>query len=481
MNRHLSDLPGEGEQRDPVADFFARERADIRDLSPGADRWESIVTEARRPVRHHWFPYLAGAAAVVVVGGVVWGTGHGPGTDRVADVASRSASVSTVTVTATGTPSAQPTATGGPSTAPGTAATTGPFLTPSSFDLVSMTNAGGKHLYALGSANCPKGECTAVIGSDDDGASWTTHASFETLTSPGPRVTPADTNQVVGIRFATPTVGFVYGSTTMRTVDGGRSWKPMDLGGRTVLSLESDGTQVWMVTAAKCRRADAAGSRGCSGLDVRTLDVKSAVPRQSQPLDLAQPVESAWLSMDGADAYVSVSYLDQVTHTPPRRVSGTPVTLARPPGCQEAGGLWVWGTANRRGGLVAVCQVGDAHGSYGVATSTDRGATWSDARIARGLGPTQPTGVWLTAVDLGHLVAVTQGLPSSALKPAAEPTLLTSGDGGASWSRPKTAPGGTTEWVGAAGGGLVYAVGGGRSYWVSHDSGTTFEEVRLRR
>ena len=38
MNRHLSDLPGEGEQRDPVADFFAHERADIRDLPAGADR-----------------------------------------------------------------------------------------------------------------------------------------------------------------------------------------------------------------------------------------------------------------------------------------------------------------------------------------------------------------------------------------------------------------------------------------------------------
>ena len=36
MNRHLSDLPGEGEQRDPVADFFARERADIRDLPAAA-------------------------------------------------------------------------------------------------------------------------------------------------------------------------------------------------------------------------------------------------------------------------------------------------------------------------------------------------------------------------------------------------------------------------------------------------------------
>ena len=43
MNRHLSDLPGEGEQRDPVADFFARERADIRDLPARTDRCGSII------------------------------------------------------------------------------------------------------------------------------------------------------------------------------------------------------------------------------------------------------------------------------------------------------------------------------------------------------------------------------------------------------------------------------------------------------
>ena len=61
------------------------------------------------------------------------------------------------------------------------------------------------------------------------------------------------------------------------------------------------------------------------------------------------------------------------------------------------------------------------------------------------------------------------------------PSLLTSADGGATWSRAKTTPSGVTDWVGAAGGSLVYAVAGGRSYWVSHDSGATFEQVQLRR
>jgi hypothetical protein len=36
-------------------------------------------------------------------------------------------------------------------------------------------------------------------------------------------------------------------------------------------------------------------------------------------------------------------------------------------------------------------------------------------------------------------------------------------------------------WAGAAGGPLVYVVAGGGAYWVSHDSGATFEQVRLRK
>jgi hypothetical protein len=477
MNRHLSDLPGEGEQRDPVAEFFARERADIRDLPAGTDRWESILVEARRPVRRSWLPYLAAAAAVVVAAGALWGTTRGAGTQQAADPASSTPSVSTVTVTATGsaTPS-QPTATS-PSSASTTSATT--FPVPASFDLVSMTNAGGKHLFALGKAKCPKGECTAVIGSDDDGLTWTTRASLTDLTSPGPRVTPDRANQVVGIRFANPLVGYVYGSTTKRTVDGGRTWEPLDVDGRTVLSLEIGGGTTWLVTAGKCERGAGSGATGCSDLDVRSVTGTTAAPTRTEALHLPQSVETAWLSMDGADAYVSVAYLDQSTHTVPRRVSGKPVDLARPDGCPDVGGIWVWGTANRKGGLVAVCQLHDAKASYGVATSTDRGATWKQ-HIAPALGSTQPAGVWLTAVDVDRLVAVPRGLPTSTPKPDAGTSVLTSGDGGSTWARPEGTPSGVTDWVGAAGGPLVYALAGGRSYWVSHDSGATFEQVQLR-
>ncbi|WP_457252872.1 hypothetical protein [Pedococcus sp. P5_B7] len=482
MNRHLSDLPDEGEQRDPVADFFARERADIRDLPAGADRWESILVEARRPVRRSWLPYLAGAAAVVLVGGVLWGNGRGPGTDRAADPASSTAAVSTATVSATeATTLAQPSATGGTSS-PGTPTAT-TFPAPNSFDIVSMTNAGGKHLFALGKATCPKGECTAVIGSDDDGATWTTRASFTTLTSPGPRTTPADPGQVVGIRFANPQVGYVYGSTTMRTVDGGRHWDPVDVSGRTVLSLETDGKQVWMVTASSCLLSEK-GTRGCAGLEVWSTDVTGAKAAKVVGLDTPAPADGAWLSMDGTDAYVSVSYEDQEAQSLPQRVSGTPNPVSRPRGCASTGGVWVWGTARTRGALVAVCRASGAPGkSYALATSTDSGRSWSPAQASPDLATPGAPGVWLTAADLRHFVVVLQGLTVSIPAYQNATAILSTRDGGATWARPRLDQGADDSfvWVGAAGGPIVYAVARGGRYDVSTDSGASFEQRSFRK
>ncbi|GAA2161368.1 hypothetical protein [Pedococcus bigeumensis] len=481
MNRHLSDRPGEGEQRDPVAEFFARERADIRELPAGAERWESIVVEARRPVRHRWLPYLAGAAAVAVVAGVLWGNGRGPATEQAAGPATSTASASSARV-ATGTPTVGgPSASSTASSGLTTPSTKGPLPVPASFDLVSMTNAGGKHLYALGRATCPQGMCTAVIGSDDDGATWTTRASFPTLTSPGARSTPDRAHQVVGIRFANAQVGYVFGSATMRTVDGGRTWHAVDVDRRIVLSLETDGKQVWMATARSCLHNVVGGVRGCSDLQPRSGVVTDAT---TQPVRLdGMPVggENAWIAMDGSDAYYNVTSTEPVAPWPAVRLSGKPAVLARPRGCDGASGMWVSTTANTRGALLAVCpSAGQPTAAYSLATSTDRGTTWV-TRPAPGLGAPTPTGVWLTATDTTHLVAVTHGLAASTGTPEAQTGVLTSADGGASWRAAGLAAGGATDWAGAAGGTLVYAVAGGRSYWVSHDSGATFEQVQLRR
>lgn len=483
MSPDLSDLSGAGEQRDPVADFFARERADIRELPAGTDRWESIVVEASRPRRRHLVPYLAGAAAVVLIGGVAWGTGHGPGTDQAADTASSTSPVSTVTVTKTVEPTvAQPSASGAPSGGTSTPASTGPLPVPSSFGIVSMTNAGGGHLYALGAAVCPKGACTAVIASDDDGATWTTRASFTTLTTPGARTTPDRAHQLVGIRFANALVGYVYGSTTKRTTDGGRNWSDVDVDRRTVLSLETDGKQVWMATARSCQHNAVTNTlaRGCEDLQPRTGPVTSATTEPVVFSGMPGSGENAWVTLDGSDAYYNVT-TGQVGPVAAMRLSGKPGLLPSPKGCDSTDGMWVSATANTPGTLIGVCPTAAKPSQeYSVAVSDDRGATWT-TRAAPGLGTPTATGVWLTATDAKHLVAVRNGLPSSAGRKDEPTTLLTSADGGGSWREAGVTPRDTASWAGAAGGGLVYAIGGGLSYWRSDDSGATFESVPLRK
>jgi hypothetical protein len=191
--------------------------------------------------------------------------------------------------------------------------------------------------------------------------------------------------------------------------------------------------------------------------------------------------ENAWIAMDGSDAYYNVSSTSPAIPSPAMRLSGKPAVLAHPKGCDGKGGMWLAGTANARGTLVAVCpSVDKPAAGYSLAVSADRGGTW-ETRPAPGLGVPGPGGVWLTATDAKHLVAVTKGLASSTGAPDAPTAVLSSADGGTSWQAARLADSGATDWVGAAGGTLVYAVAGGRAYWVSHDSGVTFEQVPLRR
>jgi hypothetical protein len=461
---------------DPVEEFFARERREVRDLPTGPDHWEGILSESRRPARRGWLPYLgAAAAAAVVVGAIAYGTTANRDHHTSPATASRQATATvtrTVTAPATGSSPGR-TSGGSSSTTP-----SGPLPAPVSFEAVSMSNAGEGHVYAMGSARCgdTAPHCVAVVGSDDDGATWATRASFPKSVTSGARSTPGQANQLSGIRFAKPEVGYLYGGSVWRTTDGGHQWRSFDVGGQRVLSLETDGRTVWFVTAGSCRQGAQPDKGGCSDVAVWSAPVDASKATKVRTLALARPVESAWLSMDGSDAYVSVSYGDRSLQTLPQRVSGAPTTMPRPQGCASTGGVWVWGTARADGHLVAVCASAFAPAkTYALSSSGDRGKSWSPAVDAPDLGTPGSAGVWLTAVDAQHLVAVQQGLPTSS--PVDQPTtLLSSTDGGRTWSSPEGS--GSSEswsWAGAAGGGLVYVLGGGPgSFEVSTDSGVTF-------
>jgi len=463
--------------RDPLEEFFARERGDVHELAPAPHHWDSLVERSSRPARRGWVPYVAVAAAAAVVGGVLV-------TDALRD--DRPDSITAATSSASTTPTDPPSSSAPTSAAtssapvasstPVTTVPSGPLPVPASFDLVSMTNAGDGHLFAIGAATCPQGPCTSVVASEDDGRTWAARSTFEDLVPAGPRATPDGPGEVVGVRFATPEVGYVYGSTVRRTTDGGRSWHDVDVDRRVVLSLETDGSRVWMATALRCSHAEP--DLGCRDLQPRTGsvgdDTTTAVALDGVP----SHGDGAWVTLDGEDAYYNVTQPDG-SPVPAVRLSGTPGVLPVPEGCAE--GMWVSGTASTRGTLLAVCRSVDrSEEEYSLAVSTDAGTTWS-TRAAPDLGAPERGGVWLTASDATRLVAVRGGQASSTPGVPATTRLLVSSDGGTHWRSPRAAPSAPSDWAGAAGGRLVYAVGGGRAYWASRDGGESFTAVPLRR
>jgi hypothetical protein len=349
------------------------------------------------------------------------------------------------------------------------------------FAAASFSNAGGGHLFSLGSARCGGASCVAVVGSDDDGRTWTTRSSFPGLVLPDGRRTPQDPNQLTGVRFASPQVGYAYGSKTYRTTDGGRTWRSFDVGGQQVLSLETDGRTVWLLTTSQCTHGRTA-DRGCSDLQVWSAPATAPSARFVRALTLPRAVEAGWLSMDGSDAYVSVSFPDD-TQALPQRVSGSPQQVARPNGCSTAGGVWVWGTAGSPGSLVALCRSTGAKPAYALAGSGDRGATWTAATPVPALGAPGYAGAWLTAPDADHLVALAAALPTSSTQADAPTSVWSSSDAGRHWVAAKVAPQSDTWWWGGApDANQVYLLGGTPGgYALSTDSGATFTARSFRR
>lgn len=474
--------------------LFERERAAIDDLPGDEVHWQAIVRAGRRGQRR-WPTYVASAAAALVVaaGAGLAFQGSQAGRSPSASPSSRTAVLSSPQGSATPSPTSPAS-----STAP--ASTAGTLRVPVSFSIVSMSNGGGGNLFGLGSATCPAGPCTAVVGSSDDGHTWLTRASFTGLTTPGLAQNASKPGQLTGIRFANARVGYAFGSAALRTADGGRSWRGFDVGGAVVLSLETDGQTVWLVTARACQPQPPAqpgvqaptGAAGCTGLAVQSAAVGESAAHVVKVPVLPSSVQAAWIVMDGKNAYLNAQTRGDGSSAPvtPVRLTGTPGAVARPPGCDPKGDVWVVTTARDRGALFAVCADGtngtNNAKAYAVFASTDAGQSWRRRGVG-GLGAVSERGVWVTAADRDHLVAIPDGLPATGAQGLSAPSivgggLLTSEDGGATWHRPTVSPKPDGwGWAGAAGGPIVYALDGGGRYFLSTDRGASFEPVTLRR
>lgn len=479
---------------DPVARFFARERADVRPEHAGDLHWQRIVRESRRPNRWRWTGYLAGVAAAAVVGAVAGAAIVTGGRFTTPDVTAATSGPSHSVQRATGAPSASATTTPPPSPSPdGTSTggqsaappptTLGDQPVPGSFTATSLSNSGGGFLYAMGSSDCGDRRCATLVGSDDDGATWHTVHVFGAAPAadpsgqPGRVPAPGTLSQV---RFANPGIGWVYGGGLKITRDGGQTWHDYAHPGQTVVDLETDGYTVTLATAGQC---------GGDGLCRGPLQLSRA-PITATGIDQPTAREGgAGGVLAGAKVQAQRGrvFLEPDWAVPPgpgasarratgaaRLVDGTLAPLSHPAGCTGSPFSALAPSADPVGQPTVFALCGGPS-RWQVQRSSDDGRSWRQTgQLALPAGD----GVTLAASDARHLVAATAVRSAQGADRAA--TLTVSSDGGATWHEPAQSPGsaGGWAWVGAPGGGQFYALSGSDgSYWRSLDDGEHWEEL----
>jgi hypothetical protein len=467
---------GPGPDFDPVDAFFTRERRSTPALEAGDAQWDGILVRARgeRIRRLRSSAAWAAAAAVLVAAGV-WG------------LSGRLGPVTPAATTPPATSPSSPSPTSAPSTTsrptPSTSAGSLGAPVPSSFRVRSLSTGDAHHLYAFGTAGCTGGAaCPTLAASADNGTSWhLVHTFPSTATASAPTGTQAGTPlpgsaALSQVRFASASVGWVFGGGAMRTSDGGTTWQPYPHGSGTVLDLETDGKDVVLTTADGCSQGT------CTG----PIRVLRAPVTASAATDVAGAITGgtvlgAPISWHGGHAYISPMTASGATGT------GLQVMVLRADGLHVAGPARCGSDSSApevvapAAGttLFAVCVTSGAAGhlGYEVQASSDAAAAWhvvsADALVLVHAGTTS-----FAAADASALLAVSGGTPDL------HGSMAVSGDGGATWHTPRPAPPTPDHgwaWVGAPGGPTFYAVSADPSptFWKSTDRGETWAQVAV--
>lgn len=435
--------------QEPVARFFADERSTVREQPGDEVHWQSLVRESRTSHRR-WPAFVAGAAAAAVVIAAVGFVLHGSADHRVSQAGRSSASQSASRTASGPTTGRTGTTSAGPSR---------PQPVPRTFHVTSVSNSGRGRLYALGSSLCGASACPVAISSADNGATWVTISSF-------PGVVPSE---LTGVRFANPSVGWVFGSTIRRTTDGGHTWAGFPYtGGGTVLSLETDGSTVWMATAGGCLDGRCDGELRVLRADVNDPAASTVVTTQP-----ATGLSGAEITVDHG-----VAYLNRAQPGAPLVLGSSVQPLHGIPGCAADAEQWVLPTANTSGTVFGVCRlrVEGSAARYAVVRSRDGGQSW----VQRGQRLLLPAAAKPAFAARGNndLVAVAGEAGHGG-------SVRVSHDGGSSWSAPLQPPAAQPSgfsWVGSPGADTYYLLSpDSRSYWLSTDRGDRWAEVTLRR
>ena len=455
-----------------VRDFFARERAAAPRLEADPLRWQRILeaSDRRRRSGMRYAAWAAAAAVVLVAAAVATLNLGGNGSGAPAGP------VSTPSATRSSAPSPSPSHSTGPGPAPSSPVSAPVVPVPASFAVRSLTTGAPGHLFALGTVTCPAGHCPALAGSIDNGASWSLVHTFPASTAaaglpPGQRGGAGTLTQV---RFASASVGWVFGGAAMRTTDGGATWHDYPHPGGDVISLETDGTDVVLTTAPGCRAGTCHGRISV----VRAPVTATSATDVAGTIDGGAAVQDAPVGWQGGHAFVSpvVVPLPGQPAPAPVVVAANGLHRAAPTSCGNGQPIRLV-TAAAGTTVFAVCLTGGAAGhlGYAVQASSDGGASWravtGQPLLLANAGTTS-----FAAADARTLLAVSGGTPDL------HGSMSLSSDGGATWREPRSAPPLPDHgwvWVGAPGGATFYALSGDGTgaYWKSTDRGDTWLPV----
>lgn len=329
--------------------------------------------------------------------------------------------------------------------------------------------------WVLADRPCDSGRCAVIARTFDGGAHWQELADPQAVV-PNAASTCQATACVSELRFASRTIGYLFGPALLVTTDGGRTWRreshpqveTLTVVGGTVYRLAYTRTGC----PGPCSPSLQAATPGASSW--RTLIGSVAVPARSDSADLVGSGSTLLLATYGSLAGPVSAHAVVYRSTDAGRTwtqTGDPCS-GRRSGEQDLIALAV-----APGGFAAgICSPHGQRGQF-VITSYDMGATWH----TRGMLPDPETFSLLAAASSTRLVAATGSTSGNGPFVA---RLSASSDGGMNWTTFATdrqqITGLVPAWLGFETTQLGRWISGAHHIWTTRDGGRTWTESTFR-
>ena len=301
--------------------------------------------------------------------------------------------------------------------------------------VLDLSFADPLHGWALAAGSCAGEACSVIVyATEDGGRSWTRRstpaasAAFFFPADPG-----ADGPAVRRLLFANAKDGWLYGPRPFETHDGGSSWKPVALTGDTVSMAAAPDGSLWALT------------RDCTPAQIDMGDCITNLRASSIRGGAWRPLGLPWirgsvttlLRWDARTAWIMAAVkLGTTAYLYATRDAGATWRVAALP-CSAAGSadgiVSPLVAAASASALTDVCQAEPGAGTADktVYASADGGWTWSKAARSNAAAGLPVAGY---AADLAYVA------PSTTWLALIRGRLATSSDRGATWSTARGTP-----------------------------------------